>query len=51
MSEWLSFVRDYSIKHNISYGQAMKEAREPYKKRNEPVIPPKRGRGRPRKIT
>jgi hypothetical protein len=40
MSEWLTFVKAYAEKNNISYKQALRDASPSYKTRNEvkPVV-------------
>ena len=40
MSEWLTFVKAYAEKNNISYKQALRDASLSYKTRNEvkPVV-------------
>ena len=35
MSEWLVFVKNYAVTHNIPYRQALKDASPSYKTRNE----------------
>ena len=35
MSEWLNFVKEYSLKNKIPYKQALKEASPSYKTRND----------------
>ena len=35
MSEWLSFVKAYAEKNNVSYKQALRDASPSYKTRNE----------------
>ena len=35
MCEWLTFVKDYDEKNNISYKQALRDASPSYKTRNE----------------
>ncbi len=34
MSEWLNFIKEYSLKNKIPYKQALKEASPSYKTRN-----------------
>jgi len=41
MSEWLNYVKEYSLKNNISYKQALKEASPSYKTRNDVEPEPK----------
>lgn len=41
MSEWLNFVKEYSVKNNIPYKQALKDASPLYKKRHEVKTEPK----------
>jgi hypothetical protein len=41
MSEWLNYVKEYSLKNNISYKQALKEASSSYKTRNDVKLNPK----------
>ena len=41
MSEWLKYVKEYSLKNNISYKQALKEASSSYKTRNDVKLNPK----------
>ena len=49
MSEWLTFVKAYAEKNNISYKQALRDASPTYKTRNEiksevviPIVEPTR---------
>ena len=35
MSEWLTFVKAYAEKNNVSYKQALRDASPSYKTRNE----------------
>ena len=47
MSEWLTFVKAYAEKNNVSYKQALRDASPSYKTRNEkkpeePTEKPKR---------
>ena len=41
MSEWLNFVKEYSLKNKIPYKQALKEASPSYKTRNDVKTEPK----------
>jgi hypothetical protein len=41
MSEWLNFVKEYSLKNKIPYKQALKEASPSYKTRNDVKPEPK----------
>ena len=41
MSEWLNFVKEYSLKNKIPYKQALKEASSSYKTRNDVKPEPK----------
>ena len=41
MSEWLNFVKEYSLKNKIPYKQALKEASPLYKTRNDVKPEPK----------
>jgi hypothetical protein len=41
MSEWLTFVKNYSLKNKIPYKQALKEASPSYKTRNDVKPEPK----------
>ena len=34
MSEWISFVKEYAVKNNIKYQDALKAASDAYKNRN-----------------
>jgi len=41
MSEWLNFVKEYSLKHKIPYKQALKDASPSYKTRHDVKPEPK----------
>ena len=35
MSEWIEYCKKYATQHNVTYRQAMKEAGDSYKTRND----------------
>ena len=41
MSEWLNFVKEYSLKNKIPYKQALKDASPSYKTRHDVKPEPK----------
>lgn len=40
MSEWITFVKQYAEKNNITYREALKTAGDAYKNRNNVIVEP-----------
>lgn len=50
MSEWITFVKEFALKNNLKYKEALTQARDAYLHRNDPPPEPVKSKESKKKI-